>query len=402
MAALSAERLPERAVDEAGWESFYRDYKKPGYITGFEIGHKLGGGVFGIVYKARKESIGKAYAIKFLKVDDPNVKTQVVREIEQVSLFAQVDHPNLVSIEDMGLVDGIPYIVMGYAGDMTLRTRLDDGIPDEEEALRVFVQVCRGVQALHDHSLIHFDLKPANIFLKGDIARVGDYGLSKLVCESRMSLSFGRGTPYYMAPEMLQRRGDHRSDLYSLGVILYECLAGKVPFEGASEWEVLKGHEERAVSYPATVSGHYRVVLERLLAKDPDERYQSVGELLTALRSPGRLGESIVLEYGARLGGKATPMAATPVEAAPQRERPTVAGEGTGVVGGLVGGVLRVLVVALLVPARVLGIGLGRGLQLGVAVPIAILHFVGKLSLIALGGIMLLLFAVAIFGLFAG
>ena len=212
--------LPSPDSEPLHWESFYQNYRKPGYIAGYEIVHKLGGGVFGVVFKARKESIGKAYAIKFLKIDDPSVKAQVLHELDQVSLFAQVDHPNLVSIEDKGVVDGIPYIIMGYAGEETLKSRLEEARLSEDDALRVFVQIARGVQALHDHSLIHFDLKPANVFLRGDIARVGDYGLSKLVCESRMSLSFGRGTPYYMAPEMLQRRGDHRSDIYSLGVIL--------------------------------------------------------------------------------------------------------------------------------------------------------------------------------------
>src|SRR5204862_508178 len=176
-------------------------YRKPGYVPGFEIVNKLGGGMFGLVFKARKESIGKDYAVKFLKVDDDTVRDAVVRELDNVSYFAQIDHPNLVSIEDRGTVDGIPYLVMSYAGQETLQKRLSGGRLSRDDALRIFVQAARGVQALHDHSLVHFDLKPANIFLKGDVARVGDYGLSKLVSASRNSLSFGRGTPYYMAPE---------------------------------------------------------------------------------------------------------------------------------------------------------------------------------------------------------
>jgi len=122
----------------------------------------------------------------------------------------------------------------------------------------MFVQAARGIQAIHDHSLVHFDLKPANIFLRGDIARVGDYGLSKLVTESRNSLSFGRGTPYYMAPEMLQRIGDTRSDIYSLGVILYECLTGDVPFKGDTEWQVLRKHETETPEFPPVVEDRER------------------------------------------------------------------------------------------------------------------------------------------------
>ena len=162
---------------QVDWEGFYRNYRKPGYLTGFEIVNKLGGGMFGLVFKARKESIGKDYAVKFLKVDDDNVRDAVMREIDNVSFFAQIDHPNLVSIEDKGTIDGIPYLVMSYAGDETLQKRLQQGDMTREDALHIFVQAARGVQALHNHSLVHFDLKPANIFLKGDVARVGDHDL---------------------------------------------------------------------------------------------------------------------------------------------------------------------------------------------------------------------------------
>jgi len=412
MVAVQVEPIPEDSQQEPtlSWESFYQNYRKPGYVPGYEIVHKLGGGVFGVVFKARKESIGKAYAIKFLKVDDPGVKEQVLRELDQVSLFAQVDHPNLVSIEDKGVVHGIPYIIMGYAGDETLKSRLEEGPLSEEEALRILVQIVRGVHALHEHSLIHFDLKPANIFLKGDIARVGDYGLSKLITESRLSLSFGRGTPYYMAPEMLRRRGDHRSDIYSLGVILFECLSGEVPFQGDNEWEVLKGHEERKVVYPDSIPIEYRKVLDRMLAKDPDDRYQDLSELLQDLRKPGRLGESILLEYGAQRGQ----VPSTKAEAAsarkppvPKNAVPATASVPAPVVAavaepagfelgpiGLLGGLIRALVIALLLPAKVLGLGMARGLQALLRWPLALLGMLGKLSVFVLVAVVIVLVVV--------
>jgi hypothetical protein len=210
-----------------------------------------------------------------------------VAELEQVKYFAQIDHPNLVSIEDRGEVDGIPYLVMAFAGSETLRDRIpaNGKLPapaERDELLRFFLQCCRGLAALHERSLVHFDIKPANVFLKGAVARLGDYGLSKLVTHSRGSLSMGRGTPYYMAPEMLQRRGDHRSDIYSLGVMLYEILCGRVPFTGDSEWEVLRKHETEAPALPAHLSGLERAVLQRCLQKDPAARYQSVHDLIAA------------------------------------------------------------------------------------------------------------------------
>ncbi|MEM7204765.1 MAG: serine/threonine-protein kinase [Planctomycetota bacterium] len=266
------------------WEAFYRGYRMPGYVPSFEIMHKIGGGAFGLVYRARKQSIGRDYAIKFLKVDDEPVRDAIARELESLRFFAQLDHPNLVSIEDRGEVDGIPYIVMGYAGDETLRTRMDAGPLPRDEAMEIFLQVAHGVAALHDHSLVHFDLKPANVFLKGGLARVGDYGLSRLVTQSRNSLSFGRGTPYYMAPELLQRRGDHRSDIYSLGIVLYESLVGRVPFTGDSEWEVLRKHEVEPPDLPDFLTDAERQVIARCLAKRPAERFANVGEIIERLQ----------------------------------------------------------------------------------------------------------------------
>lgn len=262
------------------WESFYKNYRKPDYIPGYQLLNKLGGGVFGFVYKARKESIGKNYAIKFLKVDDENVKKAVMHELEAIKFFAQVDHPHLVSIEDKGEVDGVPFIIMGYAGEETLKKRFEEKSSTPTQALNLFRQILSGVAALHEKSIIHFDLKPGNVFLKGDFARVGDYGLSRLMSESRKTLSFGRGTPYYMAPELLKKKGDNRSDIYSLGVILFEMLTGEVPFQGDSEWEVLKKHEEESIKFPSKIDSQLQQLISRMMAKKPEDRYQSVKDIV--------------------------------------------------------------------------------------------------------------------------
>ncbi|MCA9001165.1 MAG: serine/threonine protein kinase, partial [Planctomycetes bacterium] len=210
------------------WEAFYNHFRKKDFIPGYEILVRLGGGAFGDVYKARKESIGKSYAIKFLKVEEGQ-EGMVERELAQVEHFAAIDHPNLVTIEDMGVAMGVPYLIMGYAGEQTLAKSLQAGPMGEAQTLRLFEQICRGVAVLHDRSLVHFDLKPGNVFLQGERARVGDYGLAKFFEQGNQSLSIGRGTPHYMAPEILRGRGDHRADIYSLGVMLYECLRGEKP-----------------------------------------------------------------------------------------------------------------------------------------------------------------------------
>ncbi len=385
------------------WESFYVNFRKPGYIPGFEIVNKLGGGVFGMVFKARKESIGKDYAVKFLKVDDEAVRDAVIRELDSVRYFAQVDHPNLVSIEDKGEVDGIPFILMSYAGQETLRTRITSGRMDFEDGLKMFIQAARGVQALHEHSLVHFDLKPANIFLRGDIARVGDYGLSKLVTESRNSLSFGRGTPYYMAPEMLKRRGDHRSDIYSLGIILFECLTGSVPFTGDSEWEVLRKHETGEVVFPECIPERERAVILRALAKEPEDRYPSVKEMLHALQAPASLGESLILPARPHTEQAAPGPSADPsrrsdsepvsraAEAAASEPVPQSQSEGVpwaedgarGLVASFVHMIFRLfemVIFLVLVPIRALSASFGRLFVFLVQLPFRILGVAVKLT----------------------
>lgn len=349
------------------WEHFYQNYRRPNYLPGYEVLNKLGSGAFGEVYKIRKLSIGKFYAVKFLRVEDSSLRSAVLKELESVKLLAQIDHPNLVSIEDQGEVDGIPYIVMSYAGERTLRALLnDEGAIPIERTLDLFRQVCAGVQGLHDRSIIHFDLKPANIYLKDELARVGDYGLSKLISRTRRSLSFGRGTPYYMAPEMLQRRGDQFSDVYSLGIILFEMLTGDVPFRGDTEWEVLKQHETADVSFPDDFPSALEAPIRRALSKEPSDRFESVNALRQAVQS--------AVPAAPR---SAPPRATRPVSEPAARANPSGARagagraltHGAGVAARSVGGALRSI---LRIPA-VLAAG---ALQLGVFFVMVAIFFI--------------------------
>ncbi|MEM9801330.1 MAG: serine/threonine-protein kinase [Planctomycetota bacterium] len=278
------------------WEAFYNSFRQPDFIAGYEIENRLGGGAFGDVYKARKTSIGKAYAIKFLKVDDDDQRKAVQHELDQVRHFAAIDHPNLVSIEDMGVVMDVPYLIMGYAGEETLAKRFRAGNLEPGVALQYFTQASRGVLALHDRRLVHFDLKPSNVFIKGDSARVGDYGLSKLLEGGRMTLSFGRGTPMYMAPEMLRRRADHRADIYSLGVILYESLAGEVPYHAEEAGGLVLREHDDLPTFPEHFPAVARPVVEACLRLDPADRPDSVSEVLDLLGQTARPGDSVRFE----------------------------------------------------------------------------------------------------------
>ncbi|MFT5734815.1 MAG: serine/threonine protein kinase [Planctomycetota bacterium] len=290
------------------WEAFYNSFRQPDFVPGYEIENRLGGGAFGDVYKARKTSIGKAYAIKFLKVENDDQREAVKRELDQVRHFAAIDHPNLVTIEDMGVVMDVPYVIMGYAGEETLAKRFKLGDLSPAEALLMFTQTARGVLALHDRRLVHFDLKPSNIFLRGENARVGDYGLSKLLEGGRTTLSFGRGTPMYMAPEMLRSRADHRADIYSLGVILFESIAGSLPFNPDELGGLVLRESDDPPVFPETFPAIARPAVEACLRLDPKDRPDSISEVLEMLGQTARPGDSVTFRL-------------TPEESRPARPR---------------------------------------------------------------------------------
>ena len=264
-------------------ERFYSALREPDFIPGYEIGHRLGGGTFGEVYKARKLSIGKPYAIKFLRLQDDAQRAVVERELAAVRLFAAIDHPNLVSIEDAGEVCGVPYILMGYAGEQTLARQLRQGRVEPAFALSCWLQACRGVQALHERRLMHLDVKPSNIFLNGELARVGDSGLARLQGAATSTLSFGRGTPHYMAPEILANRADRRADIYSLGVVLYELFSGELPYMPVQGIGYVLRIDDRPPPFPRAFPPHLRALVEGCLRLDPADRYGSLEELLAEL-----------------------------------------------------------------------------------------------------------------------
>jgi serine/threonine protein kinase len=308
------------------WELFYSSFRKPDFIPGYEIQNRLGGGAFGDVYKARKVSIDKHYAIKFLKIDEATSRAAIERELEQVRHFSAIDHPNLVTVEDMGVVQDVPYLVMGYAGEDTLARRQKRERLAGAPALSLFVQICRGVAALHERRLAHFDLKPSNVFLKGDVARVGDYGLAKLLIDGRQTLSFGRGTPHYMAPEMLKNRADERADLYSLGVMLYELYAGKLPFETSSEAGVVLRENDEPPPWPEDMPERVRIAVAGSLRLDPAQRFQSVAKLLEALGQTVRAGDPLVaIESLPPWSGPAPGEPGGPLRPTPAGNRPTPA-----------------------------------------------------------------------------
>jgi tRNA A-37 threonylcarbamoyl transferase component Bud32 len=261
-------------------------------IRGYDSFEQIAVGGMAVVYKARKQSIKKAVAIKVLLphlAADPRFITRFQQEAEAA---ARVQHENIVNVIDYGKSDNSYYIVMEYYDGLTVEElmRTQPRLPIDI-SLSVVLNVCYGLEAAHAENLVHRDIKPANIiFTRVGGIKIADFGLAKAIDKLTMVTHHGKvvGTPAYMSPE--QTRGEAvgvRSDIFSLGVVAYEMLAGRRPFDGASYSEVvdrIQGQEPPLVSsFNPMVEPQVEQVVVRMLRKRTDERYPHVAEVVMDL-----------------------------------------------------------------------------------------------------------------------
>ena len=244
----------------------------------YTIRRGVGAGGFGEVYFAVSEA-GKEVALK-------RIQRNLDVEIRGVSQCLNLKHPNLVSLYDICKdSDGGSWVVMEYVAGANLRDLLDrhpDGL-GESEARRWFAGIAAGVDHLHNAGLVHRDLKPGNIFDDLGIVKVGDYGLSKFISTSqRGGHTESVGTFHYMAPEIGRGQYGREIDVYALGIMLYELLTGRVPFDGESCHEIIVKHMT-SVPDLSGVGEPYRSVIARSLDKDPNRRPSSVSEMIQPL-----------------------------------------------------------------------------------------------------------------------
>ncbi|HXT58531.1 MAG TPA: serine/threonine-protein kinase, partial [Pirellulales bacterium] len=247
-------------------------------LEGYCIKRGIGRGGFGEVYYATSDA-GKEVALKL-------IRRNLDIELRGVTQCLNLKHPNLVALFDIKQDElGDSWVVMEYvAGDCleNVVARHPGGLP-REEALAWFHGIAAGVAYLHDHGIVHRDLKPGNIFCDEGLVKIGDYGLSKFISASRRSgQTESVGTVHYMAPEIGNGRYGKEIDIYALGIILYEMLTGRVPFEGESVGEVLMKHLTAEPDLSA-VEEPYRSAIARTLTKSPEGRLQSVAELAALL-----------------------------------------------------------------------------------------------------------------------
>ena len=254
-------------------------------IRGYRFIKKLGVTERSAVYLAEKESMGLEVVLKVLR-QVPDVDDSVGafdRFLQEYELIAELDHPNIVRIYDLGVGDDHAHIAMEYLEGGDLKRKLAEGI-NEPTAVRYFRQIASALGEIHKVGILHRDLKPGNIMLRNDdsIALI-DFGLAKRMRLQMEITGSGEifGTPYYMSPEQGHGNNvDLRSDLYSLGVIFYEMLTGAKPFKSGSAMGIIFKHAKAPIPLLPPRLSQYQALINMLLAKDPDNRLQSAEEIL--------------------------------------------------------------------------------------------------------------------------
>lgn len=256
----------------------------------YEIVGKIGAGGMSDVYKAKDHTLGRFVAIKVLKQEfseDVNFVTKFRTEAQSA---AGLEHPNIVNIYDVGSQDGMYYIVMEYVEGITLKTYIEKkGQLSFKEAISIAIQVGRGIEAAHNKNIIHRDIKPHNIMISTEgKVKVTDFGIARAVTSNTIN-SDVMGSVHYSSPEQA-RNGfvDGKSDIYSLGIVMYEMVTGRVPFDGDTTVAVAIQHLQEEMVAPSAYAPELPISLEKIILKctqkNPDRRYETMGDLLIDLK----------------------------------------------------------------------------------------------------------------------
>jgi len=283
---------------------------KPGTLfhARYEIRGLLGSGGMGMVYKAHDRTLDETVAIKILRPDFAEDPRMAERFKSEIKLARRVRHKNVCAIHDYGQDKGLLYISMELIEGVDLKRILrEKGALPPEEAYDVAIQMAEGLQAVHDAGIIHRDLKAPNIMRDAQgVARLMDFGVAKRHGALGTVTATGHivGTPEYMSPEQAQgQKVDYRSDIYALGVVIYEMFTGHVPFRGETPISTILKHlnDPPPLDGPqaATLPPSLKPVLRRALAKDPDHRHPTAAALAEALRearTPSRRQQPVATE----------------------------------------------------------------------------------------------------------
>jgi serine/threonine protein kinase len=276
-------------------------------IGNYRVTQKLGEGGMGSVYLAEHPHIGKKVALKVLHAEFASNQEVVARFFNEARAVNDIGHPNIVDIVDYGVLSGGPhrdqmvYFIMEYLGGRTLTQLIRQESPlPPERALTIALQVADALAASHRTGIIHRDLKPDNIMLlqrgrEQDFVKLLDFGIAKLTTDQagsrRTRTGIVMGTPAYMSPEQCEGRGeiDLRTDVYALGIVVYEMLTGRVPFVGEGYGEILVQHLTQPPAPPSTFRGlspHVEAIVLKALEKRRDLRFPTMEEFMRAMADP--------------------------------------------------------------------------------------------------------------------
>jgi eukaryotic-like serine/threonine-protein kinase len=326
----------------------------------YKLEAKLGSGGMSTVYLARDTTLDRSVAVKVMHREMSEQEDQLQRFRQEARAVAKLSHPNVVAVIDAGEDGGHPYIVFEYVEGETLKQRINRvGALDPQEALAYAIEIARGLTVAHNRNMVHRDIKPQNVLIDSEgRAKLTDFGISRQLEQDGMTAT-GRvlGTTDYVAPEQAMGHPvDQRSDVYSLGVVLYEMLVGQVPFHADSQVGVAMKHVNEELpdvqQRRPELSAAAAMVVERATAKDPAQRYQEVGDLIDDLGT--------ALEVEAARAGATTGEATSVLEAVPPTER-KLAGGGGRRRSWLLIALLVLLAAAVLGALQLIGNGNGPG-----------------------------------------
>ena len=256
----------------------------------YEILEKIGAGGMSDVYKAKDQVLGRFVAVKILKqefAEDVNFVTKFHTEAQSA---AGLQHPNIVNIYDVGSEEHVHFIVMEYVEGITLKTYIEKkGQLNYKEAISIAIQVARGIEAAHNNNIVHRDIKPQNIMISHEgKVKVTDFGIARAATSNTIH-SDVMGSVHYTSPEQA-RNGfvDGKSDIYSLGIVMYEMVTGRVPFDGDTTVSIAIQHLQEEMVAPSAYAPDLPISLEKIILKctqkSQDRRYASMGDLLVDLK----------------------------------------------------------------------------------------------------------------------
>jgi eukaryotic-like serine/threonine-protein kinase len=315
----------------------------------YRLEAKLGSGGMSTVYLARDTTLDRPVAVKVMHREMSEQADQLERFRQEARAVAKISHPNVVAVIDAGEDGGYPYIVFEYVEGETLKARINRvGALDVQEALAYAIEIGRGLTVAHARNMVHRDIKPQNVLIDAEgRAKLTDFGISRQLEQDGMTAT-GRvlGTTDYVAPEQAMGHGaDQRSDIYSLGVVLFEMLTGSVPFQADSQVGVAMKHVNEELpdvqGRRPEISAATALVVERATAKDPAKRYADIGEMIDDLNT--------ALEVEAARAGSTTGEATSVLQAVPpaQRKLSTRARVSWGLVAAVVLIIAAVVVIVL-------------------------------------------------------